>query len=647
MRKWLIVLSLLLLAVLGSGCSGDKEYSMDRADVKAYVMPDGDLYVEEIMAYTFKGQFNGMKRYIDSGQEGIEFFEAYIPPEGKPLGTFSYEGLPRLEVTRDDSNDTYYIFNSAKDETKRVYYRYRIDRAASRYSETGELDWKFFENNVQDIHHVSIDIVLPEGFKEGEVHAFLKDRTGGTLTDIESPVVHYKNEVLAANGNAEIHVLFPSSFLADMPINPANVSLTEILNREEKYAQKLAERQVTFGLAATLLHGLSIVLLFATAAVLIWWRKIPAWFGRKSIAQEEVEQIDPLAATYLYRRGKLKEKDILAGLFSLRRRGQLTLEEAAPAKRFLGDPKAPKVNLKFVFRGSPEQLPGPDRMMVKRLFTQHGRIYSYTIDKYTGPTDKERKAGKGLGAYHKRWQQLKSFHEEWYLALAESEPYVHYARDSFPPRLLIRGLAWVHAVTILCLYYMDVASRGGLVTAGGLLAAGAIWAGFRGARRWRMFVYLLGCFFAAALLQYDLAFGAYTGFLACSFVFAAAIPDSTLSWEAARLRCAICAFRRRLKAGKWTTESEPNRLERLTELSLLLEAVPSSLRRESQEGYEADSELSPLLGSAGISAFLYMQSHPPARMNHLYSSSGAGSDSGGYISGDSGGGGGDGGTGAF
>ena len=66
---------------------GRASKSVDQIDVKAYVYPNGDLYVEELHTYLFEGEHSEVERNLEEVRHyGIEFFEAYIPPEGKELG---------------------------------------------------------------------------------------------------------------------------------------------------------------------------------------------------------------------------------------------------------------------------------------------------------------------------------------------------------------------------------------------------------------------------------------------------------------------------------------------------------------------------------------------------------------------------------
>ncbi|WHX48273.1 hypothetical protein QNH46_19550 [Paenibacillus woosongensis] len=88
MRRWLWLLLALFIVTL-AGCGGSKKYTMEHVDVLAKIMPDGDLFVQELFTYRFEGSWNGMTRYVDpKGHEGIEFFEAYIPSEGQHFKDF-------------------------------------------------------------------------------------------------------------------------------------------------------------------------------------------------------------------------------------------------------------------------------------------------------------------------------------------------------------------------------------------------------------------------------------------------------------------------------------------------------------------------------------------------------------------------------
>ncbi|AZK46320.1 DUF2207 domain-containing protein [Paenibacillus lentus] len=206
MRRWRwLWLPLVFLIILLAGCEESKKFTMEQVDVSARIMSNGDLFIQELFTYRFEGSWNGMTRYVDpEGHEGIEFFEAYIPPDGKHFADFTYDDLQRLTVDFNEKNDTYYIHTPSSNEMKRVYYRYRVKAAAIRYTDTGDLSWSFFKNNNDDIQHVTIELQLPKDDSGDRIYYFLHDRTGGEVLakagEDGKAYIHYYNELLDQGG---------------------------------------------------------------------------------------------------------------------------------------------------------------------------------------------------------------------------------------------------------------------------------------------------------------------------------------------------------------------------------------------------------------------------------------------------------------
>lgn len=98
-RITLLLFSLLLSLLLLPGCGKTSSYTIDKVEIMADIMPDGDLYVEELYTYTVHGDYDWMPRHMDAYcGENIEFFETYTPPSDRVLGDFVYVGLNRLNV---------------------------------------------------------------------------------------------------------------------------------------------------------------------------------------------------------------------------------------------------------------------------------------------------------------------------------------------------------------------------------------------------------------------------------------------------------------------------------------------------------------------------------------------------------------------
>ena len=61
MKKILCIVLLSMLWIL-TGCASK---SVDQIDVKAYVYPNGDLYVEEVHTYLFEGEHSEVERNLE------------------------------------------------------------------------------------------------------------------------------------------------------------------------------------------------------------------------------------------------------------------------------------------------------------------------------------------------------------------------------------------------------------------------------------------------------------------------------------------------------------------------------------------------------------------------------------------------------
>ncbi|MWV45409.1 DUF2207 domain-containing protein [Paenibacillus sp. HJL G12] len=644
MKKWMLVIVGLVFVFIMTGCGDKKSFSMDQVDTRAYIMPDGDLYVEELFTYTFEGSFKGTTRYIDQGEhKGVEFFEAYVPPPGKKLGEFSYENLQRLNSEWDGKNDTYYIFNSAKDEVKQVYYRYRIDQAAIRYSDAGKLDYSFFEHSNQEIHHVNVDVFLPSNDTKADVHAFLHDRTGGTVTTDGEPAVHYENEKLSKHGNAEMLVFFPQEQLSQMKASQKEISLNQILASEQNRADRLQLRDGRMQEAGKVIRILMVVFLLGAILCLFSWKRISAWVKRGEVSKDELEQLDPLIKTYILRKSKLKQQDFIAGLLSLRSQGFVTVKEVPSSPRFLEEPTAPDTTLLFTFQGNVEQLNAAERQLVQWLFSEKNGVLEFRMDSLAGPTFKEKQDDKLIATYRQKSMQHAEQFKKWKKILTNTEPYANEVKKNAFLKFLVPLMVIVHYVLLLYLYYADVASRLSMILIAILLGAGGLLTCFTYKSRLWIMLYHVACFIIGSQIVHEDGAGSYVILVVCSALFAAVLPRYRMSLQTQQYRFALKRWRRELRNGVDATTEDPARAERDAEHAVLLGVIPKyvqGLNQHEPRDSEAYDVAIPLLFSAPIlSSMHYTQSH----LSFIT----AGSSSSSSGSSFSGGGGGGGGTGAF
>lgn len=661
MRKWtyysfiiVLMIIIILATILQTVFSKDKEYAIDRVDIKAELLTDGDLMVQEMFTYTFNGSWNGTTRYLDTeGQNAIEYFKAYLPPQDKLIGDFTDDNLKELGVVHNYANDTYYAYTASNDETKRVYYRYRVDKAAIRYSDTGELYWSFLTNNNEDLGEVNLQVILPQNSDNAQVDFFLRDRTGGGLLTLRkdstdsSSHLYYYNESLPKQGTARIRVLFPQGWLSDMPASEHALPLKEVRAEEKARDHLISTRAERFPLLVKMLYISTLLILAIILVYLLAPRRIAGFLRRGELTPARLEKMDPLLAAYLYRNGQLKKRDIFAGVFSMRQRGLVIMKQGATPMRFTEDAKAPDVMPKFLFQGARELLNPVDLFMVTHFFQKQGK--EFQLESVNGPTSTERRMRSRQKKYHEKALNLDKKFKDWSFLVSEQDLF----RDSVYRNALWRplwvGLSLLHLVFVLSLFYADTVSWLIICSIAAPLALLATLTLIFYRRKWLMILYLGACSLSMIVMTNIDAVLTYLLVILFSVLLVLIVPRNILSPEAAWHRSALKVWRRQLKKGQihdMVSGSESVMLA--SEFALTLDAGAPFLKTVQGGGGVASSELSAFGNLALFGGVLYSQ-QTVAYMSPLPSSGGSGSnDGGGGGSGGGGdGGGGGGGTGAF
>ena len=148
MKKLLVILSLIFMLIAPISVYGtSREYFIDKLDVEAVILDNGDVVVNEIMEYRFDGEFNGVYRNLAliGTEEYVINSVSIIDEEGNSI---------RAEEGYDEENNTYEIdedfertqiklFCKSNNESKKIQFNYTIKEAALRYLDYSELYWNF------------------------------------------------------------------------------------------------------------------------------------------------------------------------------------------------------------------------------------------------------------------------------------------------------------------------------------------------------------------------------------------------------------------------------------------------------------------------------------------------------------------------
>lgn len=577
-----LAVSIVLVVILG-GCSNDNELTIDQVDVVAKVMADGDLYVEELFTYTVQGEYERIPRYMDNfGGANIEFFEAYVPPNDRELGNLGYVNLERYPVYLRTKSGSYYIELQAKDETRQIYYRYRLDREAVKYDDRGELDWTVLKDNRFDHHNVTVRVYTEQPAKEN-LSGFAYDRSRGSLTEINNRWIRYENALLPEGDSARLKLYFPPEVLTERETEEPSASLSERLLDEQKLQQRFEKREHLLKAGQHISHWLTYVVIAGIVYYSLSLRRISSWWSGRRISFEDLAAMDPIDLIYLFRKGKLRLADGLAGVFSLRRKGMVSVSLVPSDMRFQEDSRAPKRLPEFTFKGNRTALKKPDRYLLGWL--SHGTTV-LNLERISGPTKTERRNKATMGKYIKRMRSLKKGLSRWQeLVETENSKGIVY-KEYAARKVIIPALALIHLVLLIYLYIADVTPWGWVGVLAIILGGGLILASFRWRLKRYIIIFLVVCFFVAAPILYDPLVDEYLNSVILSFLLVGFLPRGALDQRSAAYLSAIKRYRRKLARGghgEGRGEYDRNRLEKMREDALLLGVGERFMKKVSKE----------------------------------------------------------------
>ncbi|MFD1064644.1 DUF2207 domain-containing protein [Oceanobacillus locisalsi] len=319
MKKSLIT-ALFSLLILLYACSDDT-FTIDQVQIDAQINDNGTISVQELFTYTFDGSFEGVTRTIKSDASE---FHAYLADSAD----FDSE-MTVLETEEDDG--TQMVYSDSDNETKTFLYEYRISSdSVTKYQDIADITYAFFdESNETDLHNVSFTVHTPVNEANG-MHSFLKDDSGGSLEETASGI-HYTNDFVTEGDDVTFRMLFPAGQLAAMEVDKDDMMETSILQEEAELAAKETELDEKTNAISPYIWGAAGF--FILVAMVLFFKHPNRYRGRKdsTLFINAVENTDPLLLSYLHRMHAIDIHGINAALFSLRRRGVISLTEADSA----------------------------------------------------------------------------------------------------------------------------------------------------------------------------------------------------------------------------------------------------------------------------------------------------------------------------
>lgn|GEM_PF-1280234 len=168
MRKILLIILLLIVLINPIDVKAeDKSYTIDKLNISAKITEKGDVEVVEELTYNFHESYNGVYRNLaKDGSIGYKVGQVSIKGKNNNLISLPYANDPTnntYQVIDSNENTQIKVFSKSTDEIKTLVFNYTILGAAKKYTDIGDLNWKFYkvENNM-NIKDVTLNLSLKD-----------------------------------------------------------------------------------------------------------------------------------------------------------------------------------------------------------------------------------------------------------------------------------------------------------------------------------------------------------------------------------------------------------------------------------------------------------------------------------------------------
>lgn len=259
-----------------------KDYDITNVDINATVHEDGSLVVEERRTFSFEGSFHGVYWKLPQATYEDRFLsasdiQAGIVENGN-VKTF------QNDLSEQDGTYTYYdegsykkvkIYQSLEDCRATFFLKYTVKNAASRYTDTSMLYWKFVSDgwdrpSENVVCHLTLPIPAHERIQAGEnVQAWGHGPLDGKVQLNENDIT-FTSPVVDTADFAEMRVLFPSTWLTDAP-QISSSKKNEVLNEEENFARQANELRERARHNAYIIGVVGLCMLIVTLVALVYY----------------------------------------------------------------------------------------------------------------------------------------------------------------------------------------------------------------------------------------------------------------------------------------------------------------------------------------------------------------------------------------
>ena len=229
MKKLLSFTLLFLLLFNFVPCFADtKSYEIDKVDINAAIMDNGDINVTEYLTYNFSGDFNGFLRELNStGSDGC-IINSVIVIDKSGFETIATAGNTgdenTYEISENGDKTSIKLYSKSSNEKKIFKVNYTAKNVAKKYETTGQLYWDFYSvENISSIKEANLNISFYNQILTAENSRYQTFGDGELSTSyINNGInINYKN----LSSRIGIDLTIPAEFLVNSSIISGNDSI--------------------------------------------------------------------------------------------------------------------------------------------------------------------------------------------------------------------------------------------------------------------------------------------------------------------------------------------------------------------------------------------------------------------------------------
>lgn len=226
------------------------EVSIESVDMKANLLENGDVYVEEYLSMKFDGKFNGAFRDLSvNGTGGLEDFKVYLVDDGSEEEFYPDEkpkkgdyGVYEVEEKKKNLYRVQ-IYVPSKNVTRNFKFTYKLKDCAVLYNDVGELYFNFWDKGYEsEVKNFKGSIILPRSSEES-LNVYLRGNKYSDYTSEDNSRISFEIPYLDSGNFISLRVLFSKDVLDSATKVEEYDGKQSIIDKEKKYDEDIAKKE--------------------------------------------------------------------------------------------------------------------------------------------------------------------------------------------------------------------------------------------------------------------------------------------------------------------------------------------------------------------------------------------------------------------